>query len=66
MPTVVEHKERHETATKIKQALIMPEREQGLRMVAMQQRLSEYDICAWAKDFISGLEKNGVTGTRQL
>ena len=48
----------HETAEKIKQGLLMTEDEQALRMAVMQKRLSEYDICTWASDFLNCLEKD--------
>jgi trehalose 6-phosphate synthase/phosphatase len=51
-----------ETAAKIKQGLVMPASEQALRMEAMQKRLSEYDICTWAENFIHCVEKDCVTG----
>lgn len=42
-----------EVAQMIKTALEMPEDEQQWRMESMQRRISNYDVQAWAKDFIS-------------
>src|SRR5687768_8181219 len=45
-----------ETAQKIKIGLEMPEEEQALRLTNMQRRLSNYDVQAWADDFMSELQ----------
>ncbi len=45
-----------ETAQKIKTGLEMPEEEQAIRLTNMQRRLSNYDVQAWADDFMSELQ----------
>lgn len=44
-----------ETALKIKTGLEMPLEEQALRLSNMQRRLSNYDVQAWADDFMGEL-----------
>jgi trehalose 6-phosphate synthase/phosphatase len=45
-----------EMAEKIKEGLQMNEQEQARRMISMQQRISSYDVKAWAEDFMTGLD----------
>lgn len=45
-----------ELAATIKDAVTMDEKEQELRMERMQKRISNYDVTAWAEDFMKGLE----------
>ncbi len=45
-----------EIAAAIRDALEMPEEEQGERNVVMHERLRRYSVQQWAKDFLQGLE----------
>ena len=45
-----------EIATMIRKGLEMPEEEQEDRMAAMQKRIREYDVVAWAEDFFHQLK----------
>jgi trehalose 6-phosphate synthase/phosphatase len=45
-----------EIAEKILFALEMPEKEQNERILAMQTRISQYDVNVWASDFLTQLE----------
>ncbi len=49
--------DKNEISLAIKQALIMPEKEQRLRILSMQQRIKNYDVFHWANDFITQLDK---------
>ncbi len=46
-----------EMAQKIKEGLDMPPAQQATRLEAMQKRIATYDICAWAEDFITALNR---------
>ena len=43
-------------AAKIKQGLLMPAEEQRDRLETMQKRIADYDVLAWASDFLHELE----------
>lgn len=45
-----------EISNAIKNALTMNEYEKKQRLIAMQERLKEYDVISWAKDFIENIE----------
>ncbi|GAB2973136.1 bifunctional alpha,alpha-trehalose-phosphate synthase (UDP-forming)/trehalose-phosphatase [Mucilaginibacter puniceus] len=45
-----------EIADTIKKSLEMPDREQAIRIDAMQQRIKKYNINTWAKDFFEKLK----------
>lgn len=45
-----------EIAQKIKEGLEMSEEEQALRLGNMQRRIANYDVQAWAEDFITELQ----------
>jgi len=47
----------NEMAHKINEALCMNIEEQAKRMEVMQHRIRQYDVQAWATDFMSGLEQ---------
>jgi trehalose 6-phosphate synthase/phosphatase len=47
----------NETATAIYKGLTMHEEEQRQRMSALQHRIAQYDIQAWAEDFMQSMEK---------
>ncbi|HEX6333391.1 MAG TPA: bifunctional alpha,alpha-trehalose-phosphate synthase (UDP-forming)/trehalose-phosphatase [Flavisolibacter sp.] len=46
-----------EMADKIREALEMPEAEQAARLAKMQKRISNYDVQAWASDFLTSLAR---------
>jgi trehalose 6-phosphate synthase/phosphatase len=46
-----------EMGDKIRQGLEMSEKEQGERMETMQKRIADYDVLAWASDFLQQLEE---------
>lgn len=46
----------HEIAAKIKEGLEINEEEQAERMNQMQRRIANYDVKAWAEDFMAALE----------
>jgi trehalose 6-phosphate synthase/phosphatase len=45
------------TAEKIKEGLEMPEEKQRYKILTMQKRISQYDILAWAADFMLQLSE---------
>ena len=67
---IINPNSRVEMADAIQQALVMPEQEQAVRMIAMRESVEKFDVHRWGRNFLHALKSmamaNQVTADKML